>query len=451
MRALDYLQSRAEIDPSRLAVTGISGGGAATFWIAAADERVKVAVPVSGMSDLEDYVGGRVVNGHCDCMFCINPFQRSWTDIAALVAPRSLLFANSGHDTIFPMSGNDRIRARLERLYGLYTNRTDQVFDIGVTPGGHDDKVELRLMAYRWINRHLQGQDVPVTEPVLPPFDGAQLRAFPYALPADERNTSIDQTLLPMAVRKAWNDAATFSAWRQNTLQELRRLVFGSVTQPSAINSSELLPDPQNIGSGWLPTETGIEIPWRYFPAKNKGPDSGIWLVVLGEAESNESRPEWVNASIGDAACLVVSPRGSGPLRFQDPPPFFIQRSLPLLGRTLDSCRLIDILHVVGAVANSDWGRRRPLKIAGKGAAGILGAYAGILDTRLTEVIIEDPPLSHVSGPIFPNILRVMDIPDALALLAPRSLMLGSSNPAAFSQTARAYKLTGGTYGILQR
>ena len=44
MRALDYLQSRPEVDPDRLAVTGISGGGAASFWIAAADERVKVAV-----------------------------------------------------------------------------------------------------------------------------------------------------------------------------------------------------------------------------------------------------------------------------------------------------------------------------------------------------------------------------------------------------------------------
>ena len=37
-----------------------SGGGAATFWIAAADERVKVCVPVSGMSDLQSYVTDKV-------------------------------------------------------------------------------------------------------------------------------------------------------------------------------------------------------------------------------------------------------------------------------------------------------------------------------------------------------------------------------------------------------
>jgi dienelactone hydrolase len=72
IRAIDYLVSRPDVDPERIAVTGISGGGAATFWIAAADERVKCAVPVSGMSDLESYVTNKVINGHCDCMFLYN-------------------------------------------------------------------------------------------------------------------------------------------------------------------------------------------------------------------------------------------------------------------------------------------------------------------------------------------------------------------------------------------
>jgi X-Pro dipeptidyl-peptidase (S15 family) len=66
VRGIDYLVSRPDVDPGRIGVTGISGGGAATFWIAAADERVKVAVPVSGMADLFSYVPNRVINGHCD-------------------------------------------------------------------------------------------------------------------------------------------------------------------------------------------------------------------------------------------------------------------------------------------------------------------------------------------------------------------------------------------------
>jgi hypothetical protein len=131
--------------------------------------------------------------------FSSTRFQWPWSYIAALVAPRPLLFENSGHDPIFPMNGNDRIRARLEKLYGFYTNRTEQLFDIGITPGGHNDNPELRLMAYRWINWHLKGTNAPVTEPELPNFEGKQLRAFPGELPPDELNTKIDEVFVPMA------------------------------------------------------------------------------------------------------------------------------------------------------------------------------------------------------------------------------------------------------------
>ena len=64
---------------------------------------------VSGMSDLECYVTNKVINGHCDCMFLYNTYQWDWTTIAALFAPRPLLFANSDNDPIFPMDGNRRI------------------------------------------------------------------------------------------------------------------------------------------------------------------------------------------------------------------------------------------------------------------------------------------------------------------------------------------------------
>ena len=115
VRGIDYLVSRPDVDPERIGVTGISGGGAATFWVAAADDRVKVAVPVSGMADQESYVSNRVINGHCDCMFMVNTFQWPWTRIAGLIAPRPMLFVNSDHDSIFPMDANERIIGNLDR------------------------------------------------------------------------------------------------------------------------------------------------------------------------------------------------------------------------------------------------------------------------------------------------------------------------------------------------
>jgi dienelactone hydrolase len=154
VRGIDYLCSRPEVDPEKIGVTGISGGGATTVWVAAADDRVKVAVPVSGMSDLESYVTNQVINGHCDCMFVYNTFRWEWTTILALFAPRPLLFANSDADPIFPMDGNRRIVARLRRCYEMLGAK-DKV-DEYVSKGGHAYRPDLRVAIFSFFNKHLK-------------------------------------------------------------------------------------------------------------------------------------------------------------------------------------------------------------------------------------------------------------------------------------------------------
>ncbi|MBI5388347.1 MAG: acetylxylan esterase [Verrucomicrobia bacterium] len=444
LRALDYLQSRPEVDPERLAVTGISGGGAASFWIAAADERVKVAVPVSGMGDLEDYVGEKVVNGHCDCMFLINTFQWPWTQIAALVAPRPLLFENSGHDPIFPMNGNDHIRARLERLYGFYTNRTERLFDIGITPGGHSDNPELRLMAYRWINWHFKGSNAPVTEPALPTFEGKQLRAFPEELPADELNTKIDELFVPMATNALPSTTEEFKAWRDGRIAELRRIVFRPL--PKQFDPQPALALGSKPAEGSVTSAPDILTHWKYFPAPRGKSDAPRWLVVLGEDDSLDAKPDWVTKLAGDAPVLLVAPRGTGPTRWADPAPFYVRRSLALLGRTIDEGRMEDVLAVAARALPARSSPRSKWIIAGRGQTGVIAAYAALFEPRLAEVVLVDPPASHRDSPIFLNVLRVLDVPDALGLLAPRSLTLHTRQPEIFDRTAQIHRVAGGTF-----
>ena len=47
MRAIDYLQSRPEVDPKRIGCTGNSGGGTLTSYLMALDERIQAAAPVA--------------------------------------------------------------------------------------------------------------------------------------------------------------------------------------------------------------------------------------------------------------------------------------------------------------------------------------------------------------------------------------------------------------------
>ncbi|HEV3083365.1 MAG TPA: prolyl oligopeptidase family serine peptidase [Gemmataceae bacterium] len=99
MRALDYLQSRPEVDPKRIGITGRSGGGATSWWVGAADERVQCIIPVAGIADLQAHlvegVAPRyrqgVISGHCDCMYFVNTYRWDFQLVAALCAPRPLL------------------------------------------------------------------------------------------------------------------------------------------------------------------------------------------------------------------------------------------------------------------------------------------------------------------------------------------------------------------------
>ncbi|MFO1497713.1 MAG: prolyl oligopeptidase family serine peptidase [Verrucomicrobiota bacterium] len=225
LRGIDYLISRPDVDSERIAVTGISGGGAATFWIAAADDRVKAAVPVSGMADLMSYVPNRVINGHCDCMFLYNSYRWPWTRIAALIAPRPLLFVNSDHDAIFPMDANERVINRLERLYSLF-GRGDCV-DSVVSVGGHAYREDVRQAAYRFINTHLKGDGRPVSDSEadlvsgsreeIHPIPPEQLRVFPKDadIPADALNGRMDQEFVPLAQPGLPNAAKPFSSGKQ--------------------------------------------------------------------------------------------------------------------------------------------------------------------------------------------------------------------------------------------
>jgi len=192
MRAIDYLVTRDDVDPERIGVTGRSGGGAYSWYIAALDDRVKVAVPVAGITNMQNHIADGCIEGHCDCMYFVNSYGWSFAELAAMVAPRPLLIANTDNDPIFPLDGVVDIYTRTRRVYELL----GQPKNIGLTivPGPHADTQQLRVPAFAWLNHHLKGDDSPITtvaEKFLEPED---LKVFPPGMiPDDERVTTVQE------------------------------------------------------------------------------------------------------------------------------------------------------------------------------------------------------------------------------------------------------------------
>jgi hypothetical protein len=83
------------------------------------------------------------------------------------------------------------------------------------------------------------------------------------------------------------------------------------------------------------------------------------------------------------------------------------------------------------------------IMVAGRDISGALGLYAAILEPAVHQVMLIDPPSTHVDGPIFLNILRHTDLPEAAALLAPRRLNFYGRMPAAYEYTKHVYDLYG--------
>jgi cephalosporin-C deacetylase-like acetyl esterase len=417
IRGIDYLQSRPDVDPERIGATGISGGGAATFWISAADERVKASAPVSGMADLTWYIGEDGVNGHCDCMFLYNNYRWNWTAIAALVAPRPLLFVNSDNDGIFPMPANERIINRLERLYSKF-GASDKV-DAVVSVGGHAYRTDLRRSIFEFFNRTLKNDAGPVTDadsglgPDGKPsrIPGRELRVFPEDkdIPADQLNTKIDEVFVPTAKLEV-PKAEGYDAWRTAIVTRLRELCF-----PAGMPLDFSRPAGSDRGAAALDSATPC-------------------LVVLDAAEDPAaSTPDWAKGAVGPSPVILYRPR-SGWTRKN--PPNTIERSHVLLGGTVDSARVLEIADRVRSLGV-------PCSVVGRGQAGILAAYAALLEPKIQRVTVLEPTSTHRDGPHFLSVLRVCDIPEALGCLAPRPLTIIGGKRESFDRTAEIYRIAG--------
>ncbi|RAV09213.1 hypothetical protein DQG23_39990 [Paenibacillus contaminans] len=114
-RLIDYAATRPEIDTSRIAITGNSGGGTVSLFAAALDERITVCAPSSYFCTFRDSI---MAMHHCSCNYIPGILQLGeMYDVAALVAPRPLLLINGKDDMIFPIEAAKEAFSYVHAVY----------------------------------------------------------------------------------------------------------------------------------------------------------------------------------------------------------------------------------------------------------------------------------------------------------------------------------------------
>ncbi|MEW6302505.1 MAG: prolyl oligopeptidase family serine peptidase [Verrucomicrobiota bacterium] len=452
IRGLDYLQSRKEVDPERLGVTGRSGGGAYSWWTAALDERVKAAVPVAGITDLHNHVVDGAVEGHCDCMFMVNTYRWDYAQVAALIAPRALLLSNSDKDRIFPLDGVMRVHFDVEKIYGLYKAATN--YGVLITEGPHKDTQDLQVPAFRWFNRFLKGEDKPVAMVAEKFFEPQQLKVF-SSLPRDQRTTNIHDTFVPMAKLPEIKSASQWTEQRQAWLAELQKKTFAAWPKDDAAldlkRAFEMERDGLRFRAYDFTSQENVRLRlYLLNRASVKQPaeielralDESEWAEWLGmlragfvlelpqelalapNVKANEAGFAALREKLRDSHAVhaFIAPRGVGLTAPANDKRHITQlrRRFMLLGQTLDSMRVYDLRRAVDALRTRPNFQKAPIILSARGPMAVNALYAAVYADQVARVELTALPASHQNGPDYLNVLRVLDIPAVVALAAER-------------------------------
>ena len=424
MRALDYLETRADVDATKMGVTGLSGGGAMSWFLAAADERIACAVPVCQTGSIEQHAADRTVDGHCDCAFWMNLYRWCTPDVGALIAPRPLLVAAGTEDVIWRPFAFREDALRIKKQYaelGVADN-CELVEDL--SPHGYTPK--LRKAIFEWFNLHLKGETDPVTDDVTDYVEPEEnLLVFDGNLPENDRMKTIQEWFIPKACPELPGNRSGAMEWRDHTLTKLRSITFRDTFPTQLPRLCELRPaggtKAGQRGETWV-FETVDEIELRAHLMINPTPKPEATLLVLPQSPEQE-RICYPTAAVGEGIhALIVDVRGTGATSMGPGMHNTARRLYMNIGQSLPERQVHDLLAALQLVQE----HRKYGKVAvyGKGAMAPHAIYAALLDAGITEVILEAPPLTHQDAATaeFLAVLQTGDLQHNAAALVPRPI-----------------------------
>ena len=150
IRAVDYLVSRPEVDPERIACTGCSGGGMMTTYVLAFEPRITVAVPACNPCTWSHRVHANLSTDHEQVFFGafaagIDPRG----DPLFCQAPKPLLINATSDDNLNPPAGVWELSTWLYKAYSAHGR--PHKFQTSMVKAPHDYNKQQREVAYAWM------------------------------------------------------------------------------------------------------------------------------------------------------------------------------------------------------------------------------------------------------------------------------------------------------------
>ncbi len=131
MRCIDVIEKYFSdiADPEKIICLGNSGGGTATTYASALDERIKISVPSCAVATYSASIGAMF---HCECNYVPNIAKYfDMGDLCAMVAPRTMIVVNGQEDNIFPIDSAKECVSIGKRVYAAMDLEDELIHVIG--------------------------------------------------------------------------------------------------------------------------------------------------------------------------------------------------------------------------------------------------------------------------------------------------------------------------------
>jgi hypothetical protein len=307
----------------------------------------------------------------------------------------------------------------------------------------------------QWFNRHLREQDGPVTTVAKAYFEPEQLKVLD-ALPADAINAHVHELFVPQAAEPAIpKSLVEWKSQRDAWLTALRQKCFGGWPSESAekVEPSQLQPvvttSSGNVKFSVFEFDSQHDVTLPVYllqPADKRATElSAVVLHPLdaagwtdfaaampgefatrldsGTRDAPHEKPAWaaIQAELsGGRGLAFVAPRGIGPTAWNADPrkQTQIRRRFMLLGQTLDGMRVWDIRRAIQALRTIDGLAQVPLRLNAEREMAGIALYAALFEPKIERLELCALARSHRSGPDFLNVLRILDVPQTVAMVA---------------------------------
>jgi cephalosporin-C deacetylase-like acetyl esterase len=429
IRALDYLVSRKEVDPKRIGVTGNSGGGTHTAYLAALDDRIQVAAPSCYITSWDKLMS---LLGPQDAEQNLPPWLNEGFDFpdfiyAFSLKPYQIL---SAVRDFFPIGGARETFAEARRVYDSL-GAGDKISMVEADDG-HGYSLPRRLAAYQWFAKWLKGVDDDGKEPSIQLASEWELQCTRTGQVATDLGGETVFTLNKKRLKQATGGDIVATARRLSGY----RYEAGT---PKVTGYGTTVKNGYRIEKIVYESEPGILIPAVLAIPDRRSAGGKAVLYVHGQGKSAAASELAECAGRGEVA-MAIDVRGVGETRGGQGTPRYTDDwfgdassafAAMLMGKTLVGMRALDVSREIDVLA-----LRSDLQVTSIVAVGVeLGSVPTLLaaafDQRIQSIelirmlasyrsVVESPVHRGVLENVVPGVLRHFDLPDLVKALGPR-------------------------------